>query len=305
MGSGEIGLPALRWLARSPRLQLVGVVTQPDKPVGRSQRLTAPPPKLFAISEGIPVLQPARIRKTEALELLNKLHPDLIVVMAYGQILPRAVLELPTRACINLHASLLPSHRGAAPIQASILAGDQYTGITVMFMSEGLDTGDILLSQSIPIRRRETAGQLHDRLAELAPKALAPAISLLLDGKPQPMPQEESLATYSSKLDRESGRINWAQSCWELDRLIRAMNPWPGAFTTLEDADGRDRIFKIHRAIPLHRVRGTSGVVENILGRGLVIGCGEGSLLLLDVQIEGKRKMSASEFLRGHNLPIG
>ena len=180
MGSGEIGLQTLQWLANSSLVNLVGVVTQPDKPVGRSQVLTAPPPKKMAIALNLPILQPLKIRRTEELDRIRELSPDLIVVMAYGQILPKALLEMPTLACLNLHASILPRHRGAAPIQAAILAGDQWTGITIMYMSEGLDTGDILLSRSIRIRRRETAGSLHDRLANLGPEALGPALDLIL-----------------------------------------------------------------------------------------------------------------------------
>ncbi|HEY6841289.1 MAG TPA: methionyl-tRNA formyltransferase, partial [Chthoniobacterales bacterium] len=179
MGSGEIGLPTLRWLAHASEANLVGVVTQPDKPVGRSQILSAPAPKQLASTLGLPVLQPAKVRRSEELDRIAELSPDLIVVMAYGQILPKRLLEMPTLACVNLHASLLPRHRGAAPIQASILAGDQSTGLTVMYMAEGLDTGDILLTRSIAIRRRETGGTLHDRLAALGPEALVAAFDLI------------------------------------------------------------------------------------------------------------------------------
>src|SRR5580700_3175809 len=182
MGSGEIGLPSLRWLSAASNIQLVGVVTQPDKPVGRSQKLTPPPTKELALRLGVPVLQPAKVRKPEALAEIQGLSPDLIVVMAYGQILPKLLLEMPRIACINLHASLLPQHRGAAPIQASILAGDRQTGITTMHMSAGLDTGDIILQHTIPIRHRETGGSLHDRLAELGPAILAETITRLADG---------------------------------------------------------------------------------------------------------------------------
>ena len=162
MGSGDIGLPSLQWLGSAPNIQLVGIVTQPDKPVGRSQKLTAPPTKELASRFGVPVLQPAKVRKPEPLAEIRALSPDLVVVMAYGQILPKSLLEMPRIACINLHASLLPRHRGAAPIQASILAGDRETGITAMHMAEGLDTGDIILEHLIPIDRRETGGSLHD-----------------------------------------------------------------------------------------------------------------------------------------------
>ena len=304
MGSGEIGLPSLGWLGSTPNIQLVGVVTQPDKPVGRSQKLTPPPTKDLAKSLGVTVLQPPRVRKPEALAEIQKLSPDLIVVMAYGQILPKTLLEMPRIACINLHASLLPRHRGAAPIQASMVAGDNETGMTTMHMSEGLDTGDIILQRSILIGHRETGGSLHDRLAVLGPEILAETIPQLVEGTAPRIKQDESLATYAPKLDRDSGRIDWTQSAFYLDRLIRAMNPWPGAYTVLHTAEGPRRL-KLHRVLPMHRLPGEPGVVTRHVRRGIVVGTGDGSLLLLEVQLEGKRRMGTAEFLRGFPLPVG
>ncbi|MBV8415883.1 MAG: methionyl-tRNA formyltransferase [Verrucomicrobia bacterium] len=305
MGSGEIGLPTLQWLANSPLINLIGVVTQPDKPVGRSQVLTPPPPKRLALGLNLPVLQPLKIRRAEELDRIRELSPDLIIVMAYGQILPKALLEMPRIACLNLHASILPRHRGAAPIQAAILAGDQVTGITVMYMSEGLDTGDILLKRSVRIHRRETAGSLHDRLANLAFEALPLALALILDGKAPRIAQEESEASYAPKLDSESGKIDWSDDCWRLDRLVRAMNPWPSAFTLVQTAVDTTRRLKVHRALPFHRYAGKPGVVGRIGNRGIVVGCGNGALMLLEVQLEGKRRMAATEFARGFALPAG
>ena len=305
IGSGEIGLPTLQWLANSSLVNLVGIVTQPDKPVGRSQVLTSPAPKRMAIALSLPILQPLKIRRTEELGLIENLSPDLIVVMAYGQILPKALLEMPSLACLNLHASILPRHRGAAPIQAAILAGDQMTGVTVMYMAEGLDTGDILLTRSLPIRRRETAGSLHDRLAKLGPEALAPALDLMLSQQAPRIPQDKSQASYAPKLESESGIINWSQDCWHLDRLVRAMDPWPGAFTLVHAADDTVRKLKVHRALPIHRFAGEPGVVIRVGTRGIVVACGNGALLLLEVQLEGKRRMAATEFVRGFALPVG
>jgi methionyl-tRNA formyltransferase len=305
MSSGEIGLPTLQWLAHCSVASLVGVVTQPDKPVGRSQTLSPPAPKKLAATLGLPILQPAKLRRAEELDRIAELSPDLIVVMAYGQILPKRLLEMPTLACLNLHASILPRHRGAAPIQASILAGDRSTGLTLMYMAEGLDTGDILLTRSIAIRRRETGGSLHDRLATLGPEALASAIELILSHKVPRIPQDESKATYAAKLERESGRIDWSQDCGRLDRLIRAMNPWPGAFTLVRTTDNSLKKLKVHRALPVHRVCGQAGVVNRIGNRGVMVSCGRGALLLLEVQLEGKRRMSAVEFVRGFALPAG
>ncbi|HEV3065556.1 MAG TPA: methionyl-tRNA formyltransferase [Chthoniobacterales bacterium] len=305
IGSGEIGLPTLQCLANSSLVSLVGIVTQPDKPVGRSQVLTSPAPKRMAIALSLPILQPLKIRRTEELGLIENLSPDLIVVMAYGQILPKALLEMPSLACLNLHASILPRHRGAAPIQAAILAGDQMTGVTVMYMAEGLDTGDILLTRSLPIRRRETAGSLHDRLAKLGPEALAPALDLILSQQAPRIPQDKSQASYAPKLESESGIINWSQDCWHLDRLVRAMDPWPGAFTLVHAADDTVRKLKVHRALPIHRFAGEPGVVIRVGTRGIVVACGNGALLLLEVQLEGKRRMAATEFVRGFALPVG
>lgn len=305
MGSGEIGLPTLQWLADASVAELVGVVTQPDKPVGRSQTLTPPPPKIRAAALGLPILQPAKIRAAEELAKIAELSPDLIVVMAYGQILPKKLLEMPTLACLNLHASLLPRHRGAAPIQASILEGDRYTGLTVMYMAAGLDTGDILLTRSIALRRRETGGSLHDRLATLGPDALSSALELILAGKAPRIPQDESQASYAAKLEREAGRINWSQDCWHLDRLVRAMNPWPGSFTLVRNHENAVQKLKVHRALPIHRVSGEAGAALRVGDRGILVACGEGGLLLLEVQLEGKRRMSGAEFVRGFALPVG
>jgi methionyl-tRNA formyltransferase len=305
MGSGEIGLPTLRWLSESSTVRLVGVVTQPDKPAGRSQTLAIPAPKKFAAERGLTVLQPAKVRKPEELDRIASFRPDLIVVMAYGQLLPKRLLEMPSLACVNVHASILPRHRGAAPIQASILAGDRITGLTVMYMAEGLDTGDILLTESIPIRRRDTAGSLHDRLATLGPLALKPAIDALVSNRAPRIPQDESKATYASKLDRESGRIDWSRDCWFLDRFVRAMNPWPGAFTLVQDLHGSLKKLKIHRALPVHRASGESSRIIAIGDRGIQVGCGSGALLLLDVQLEGRLPMRATEFLRGFSLRVG
>jgi methionyl-tRNA formyltransferase len=305
MGSGKIGLPVIRWLANASSVELVAVVTQPDKPVGRSQILMPPAAKALAMTLDLPVLQPQKVRRAEELERIATFSPDLTIVMAYGQILPKALLEMPALGCLNLHASLLPRHRGAAPIQASILEGDKSTGITVMYMSEGLDAGDIMVAQSIPIRRRETGGSLHDRLAEIGPEILGMALELLLERKAPSIPQDESEATYAPKLNRESGTIDWSRDCWYLDRLVRAMNPWPGAFTWVQHSDGKERKLKIHRALPMHRMRGRAGIVERVGRRGIVVGCGAGGLLLKEVQIEGKRRLETAEFVRGFPLRAG
>src|SRR6266700_1464017 len=231
IGSGEIGVPTLQALQKSAEHELKAVVTQPDKPVGRSQRIEPPPIKKVIIETSIPILQPARIKDRQVIEEIRALQPAVIVVMAYGQIFPRDVLEIPRIACLNLHASLLPRWRGAAPIQAAIAAGDRETGITVMYMDEGLDTGDILLQRKIDISPSETGATLHDRLAQIAPEALLESLRLLAAGNAPRIPQDQALATYAPQLNREAGRLNWNESVEAIERKIRAYNPWPGAFT--------------------------------------------------------------------------
>ena len=304
IGTGDVGLPSLRWLLRAH--EVVAVVAQPDKPVGRKQELTPPPTKRLALEHGVPVLQPKRIREPAFGAELAALQPEVIVVMAYGQILPKALLNLPKLACLNLHASLLPAHRGAAPIQASILAGDLESGIAVMWMDEGLDTGDILLMRPLRIRRRETGGTLHDRLAELAPEALAEAMDLLARGTAPRLPQDAARATYAAKLSRESGVLNWHASARTIDRQVRAMNPWPASSTLLPDpAGGAPRKLKVFSVIPFRRASGEPGTVLRADKRGLLIAAGEGAVLLRDIQLEGKRRMPVCDFLPGHPVAVG
>jgi methionyl-tRNA formyltransferase len=294
IGTGEIGVPVLRRLLDSDEHEVVGVVTQPDKPVGRAQRIEAPPIKGAIGAAQVPVLQPKRIKAEEAVAQIRALAPDLIVVMAYGQILPRAVLEIPRMACLNLHASLLPRHRGAAPIQAAILAGDHETGISVMYMDEGLDTGDVLLQKQIRIADNETGGTLHDRLAEIAPAALEEALAALQGGSAPRVPQDSSLATYAPKLEREDGRLDGSERAALLERKVRAFDPWPGAYALLRDEAGRDRKLKVFRA----------HVVTEGAGGQLAFRTSDALLALDEVQLEGKRRMSAAEFLRGYPGPV-
>ena len=303
MGTGEIGLPALHLLQRSQEHQLVGVVTQPDKPVGREQRLQASPIKKKLDAVPVPILQPARIRNEAALESLRALQPDLIVVVAYGQILPKSVLEIPRLACLNLHASLLPRHRGAAPIQAAIVAGDEETGITVIYMDEGLDTGDMLLQKKLTVAPNETGGSLHDRLAELAPAALSEALAHLARPDPPRTPQDSAAATYASKLSREDGKIDWSQPAAALERQIRAFDPWPGSFTQLTDAGGQTRNLKIFRTTLREEELGVPGTVLTPNESEMLVATGHGALRLEQVQLEGKRRLSAAEFLRGFSSP--
>lgn len=298
IGTGEIGLPTLQALLGSQEHHLLAVVTQPDKPVGRHQELQASPIKQLAMQQHVPIFQPQRIRERSALEQLRYLHPDVIVVMAYGQILPGEMLRIPSVACLNLHASLLPRHRGAAPIHAAVEAGDAETGITVMYMAEGLDTGDILLKKSVRIRHRDTAGSIHDQLAKLAPDALLEALALLKQGRAPRSPQDSAIATYAPKLTRENGEISWSATHEEIDRKIRGMYPWPGAFTFLPTEDG-PRKLKVFSSIQHRKPIGPPGTVVRADKHGLLVAAGEGGLLLREVQLEGKKRMSARDFLIG------
>lgn len=305
VGTGEIGVPTLEALLKSEH-DVIGVVTQPDKPAGREQRIEPPPIKRVLTSGApnaspartgralpLPILQPIRIRDQQAIEDIGVLRPDVIVVMAYGQILPRDVLKIPKITCLNLHASLLPLWRGAAPIQAAIAGGDPETGITVMHMDEGLDTGDILLQRRIDIRSNDTGGSLHERLAQIAPEALLESLRLLATNAAPRIPQENALATYAPKLKREDGRIDWSEPAHTIERKIRAFDPWPGAFMKIDGLN-----LKIFSG----SVVDLSGEPGEIL-RGedeLVIAASKGALSLSEVQLEGKRRLTASEFLRGH-----
>jgi methionyl-tRNA formyltransferase len=296
IGAGEIGVPTLQALLRSSEHQLTGVVSQPDKPVGRAQQIEPTPIKRALAGTQISILQPKRIKDRQAIKEIRALQPDAIVVMAYGQILPREVLEIPRIACLNLHASLLPRWRGAAPIQAAIAAGDRETGITVMYMAEGLDTGDVLLRLSIDILPTDTGGSLHDRLAEIAPAALLDALEMLVNGNAPRIPQDNALATYAAKLTREDGKIDWAEPAEVIERKIRAFNPWPGALTEIASLGARK--LKIFSAA----IVDLSGKPGEFLRseKELVIAAGKNALSLGEVQPEGKRRMSAAEFLRGH-----
>ncbi len=305
IGTGEIGVPTLQALLESSTHQLVGVITQPDKPAGRAQQIRPPPIKTALAASAVPLFQPARIRSEEAVAHLRSFAPEVIVVMAYGQILPKSVLEIPPCACLNLHASLLPRYRGAAPIQAALAAGETETGITVIYMDEGLDTGDILLRKALPILPDDTGGSLHDRLAALAPATLLEALDKLKSETSPRVPQDETQASYAPKLNRDQGRIDWSESAQLIERKIRAYDPWPGAFTRLREAAGAaaPRNLKIFRATVLHEVAAEPGTVLTPNETQLLIATGRGGLRLEEVQLEGKRRMPAAEFLRGFSSP--
>src|SRR5437773_3523794 len=303
IGAGKIGVPTLLALLKSEH-HIAAVVTQSEKPVGRAH-LVEPPPIKKALMSGapyaspartgraLPILQPARMKDQHAIDEIRTLGPDVIVVVAYGQILPRTVLQIPKIACLNLHASLLPRWRGAAPIQAAIAAGDRETGITVMYMDEGLDTGDILLQRAVDILPNDTGGSLHDRLAQIAPEILLQSLVLLAKGIAPRIPQDNSLTAYAPKLKREDGRIDWSEPAEMIERKIRAFNPWPGAFMKVDEQN-----LKIFSSSVID-LNGKPG--EILISKDqLIVAAGKDAVALNEVQLEGKKRMSASEFLRGH-----
>lgn len=295
-------MPVLRSLLTGGRHEVCGVICQPDKPVGRKQVLTPPATKVLAQSHGVPVFQPRRIRG-EA-EMVRALGADVAVVMAYGQILPRDVLEAPRLGCFNLHASLLPRHRGAAPIQAAILSGDGESGVTVMYMDEGLDTGDILLQERLTLAEDETGGSLHDRLADISPGALDQALELLAAGVAPRIPQEAALATHTGKLERAHGVLDWTQPAPELARRIRAFDPWPGTSTQLPDGS-QLKVFPPVAANPESSGCAPAGTVLSAGADGILVACGSGTLRLQELQAEGRKRMAAGPFLAGRPLRAG
>jgi methionyl-tRNA formyltransferase len=290
MGSPDFALPTLRALAE--HYAVVGVVTQPDRASGRGRELKPPPVKRLARELGIPVIQPEKLRQPEAMDQLRLWNPDLIVVAAFGQILRRDVLELPPFGCINVHASLLPRWRGAAPINAAILSGDEETGVTIMKMDVGLDTGPILSQRSIRLTPEDTAGSVFEKLSRLGAELLIETLPGYLSGEIQPTPQPEEGMTYAPMLKKEEGQLDFTRPAEELERLIRAFNPWPGAFLNFDGT-----LLKVHRA---HVEAGTAGVGQRQIHRDQpAVAAGGGLLVLDEVQPAGKKPMSGKSFLAG------
>ena len=288
-GTPDFALASLRALVESGRMP-VAVLTQPDRPAGRGKKLTAGPVKQYAEAQGIPVLQPVSLRDEAAVAELKALQPDVLIVAAYGLILPQNVLDVPTHGCLNVHASVLPRWRGAAPIQAAILAGDETTGISLMSMTAGLDCGPVYKVETTRIGATETAEELHDRLALLGGRALVEHLDDILAGHVAAVEQDESLATYAPKIVTNDARIDWSVAAAELERRVRAYNPFPGAFFFAGEA----RI-KVWRASAVEGDAAPGSVIECSRDR-IVIGCGAGALRLDELQLAGKRRVPASEF---------
>ncbi len=304
MGADNIALPALRRLMLTSNV--VGVVTQPDRPVGRHQIMTPPALKVLAEQGEIPVLQPESLKDEAAAAQIGQWKPDLIVVMAYGQILPSSIIGMAPCGCINVHASLLPRHRGASCIASAIRSGDTETGITIIDVVSKLDAGSMIKSSSFRLMGKETAGLLNHALAELAPNVLMDAIHDIASGKVTRVLQDESLVTYAPKLSRQNGLIDWKEDALEIERMIRAYDPWPGTYTVFRDKTGRPKRLKIFPfADCKSKTKGVPGEILSINENGIVDACGKGSLVVRQVQPEGGRKMPVSSFAAGLNAEIG
>jgi len=298
MGTPDFAAPALQKLIERGE-DILAVVTQPDRPKGRGQQLAPPPAKVLAGKHGIPVLQPMKVRAPEFIEAMRELDPDLIVVIAFGQILPKALLDIPKYGCINIHASLLPRYRGAAPINWCIINGETETGVTTMQMDVGLDTGDMLVKKSTPIDPDENTTSLHDRLAVLGAEALAETLDLLAAGKLVPLKQDDALSCYAQMLKKEDGEIDWSRSAQSIKNLVRGMTPWPGAFSWL---DGKTlKVYEVSTA----GGSGPRGTVLKADRHGLEVACGSGSVIIHELQLEGRKRLQAGEFLAGCKIEPG
>ncbi len=297
MGSPEFSVPTLK--ALHDNFDVIGVVTQPDRPKGRGKKIVPTPVKAIAQELGIPTCSQANAKSRECVDFIRTMQPEVIVVVAYGSILSREILRLPSLGCVNLHASLLPRHRGAAPISEAILQGDAVTGLTTMLMDEGMDTGDILLQKEIPIEDHYTAADLHDRMLEPGADLMVNTLLKLKNGSVSPTPQDNKKATYTKPLAKSDGLVDWSKSAVYLDRLVRAMNPWPIAHSKL----GKDTI-RIWEARP-ESGQGKPGVIQSIDNDGALVGSGSGLLKIIQVQAPGKKRTSFADFARGQRLSPG
>ena len=294
MGTSDFAVPALQTLQKAG-YAIPLVVTQPDKPAGRGLELKPSPVKKLALSLGLEVYQPQKIRLPEAVETLQKIHPDVTVVAAYGQILPSSVLQIPKIACLNIHGSILPKYRGAAPIHYAVINGETETGVTLMFMNEKMDEGDMLLVKKTPIGPQETTGEVHDRLALLGAEGLLEALKLLEQGKAPRTPQDPAQATYAPSIKREFCKLDWSAPAFRIVNRVRGLSPWPGAETSWKGVD-----LKVHKAV-LDGRKGRPGEVLEVSKDGVLVGAGTDSVRLVEIQPPGKKKMNAFDFTLGHS----
>lgn len=301
MGTPDFAVPSLKMLIEEG-YNVAAVVTQPDKPKGRGKKLAFPPVKEYALQKGINVLQPEKVKTGEFAEELKKINPDLLVTAAYGRILPKEVLDIPKYGCINVHASLLPKYRGAAPIQWAIINGEKVTGVTTMYTDIGMDTGDMLLKEEIEIDENITYGELHDKLAVLGADVLNKTLQKLKDNTLVRIPQPHEEATYAPMINKDVGLIDWNKSARSIHNLVRGTNPWPVAFSFYKNAK-----FKIWKTTCEESCKSDSkpGTILEAGKEGMLVVCGEGCLRILEIQFESARRMSVREYLCGHSLDKG
>lgn len=304
MGTAEIAQPVLHALSASAAVEMVAVVSQPDRPKGRKLQLQPTAIKTTALELNLPVHQPEKCRDTAFLEELRNWAPDVIAVMAYGQILPQALLDIPTHGCLNVHTSILPKYRGAAPIQWAIWDGEPETGVTIMKMDVGMDTGDIVACARTPIGSEDTAQTIHDRLGEMGAQLLVELLPRYVAGEIKPTAQDNSAATHARKITKDDGRLDWSLPAVQLFNQIRALTPWPGTFCTWQTENGDVRL-KIHRAHPVDGPTVPSGQVIKADREGLIVSCGEDCLQIDELQKEGGKRLPARDFLAGNNLSPG
>lgn len=302
MGTPDFAVPSLEMLVNEG-YEVVAAVTQPDKPKGRGNKLTAPPVKEFAIKNGIQVLQPAKIKTSDFVEQIRELQPDLLITAAYGKILSKELLEVPVLGCINVHGSLLPEYRGAAPINWAVINGEEKTGITTMFTDVGLDTGDMLLKSELAIGPDMTVGELHDKMAVLGAQVLRDTLSELKRGTLKRIPQDDSVSTYAPMMNKELGLIDWSKKASEIHNLVRGTDPWPGAYTLLEG--NRMRVWKTVLTKERSDSCQENGRILKVDDQGILVKCSDENLLLLEVQFDSSRRMSVKEYIRGHEIKTG
>lgn len=299
MGTPDFSVPVLKALMDNGH-EVVLAVTQPDKQRGRGKKVTYSPVKEEALARDIPVFQPKKIREEENIEFLKKYEADVMVVVAFGQILPKAILEMTPYGCINVHASLLPKYRGAAPIQWAVLEGEKVSGVTIMQMDEGLDTGDMLLKKEVELTATETYESLHDKLSPLGAEALIETLKQVEEGEVKPVPQGETPTPYARMIEKEMGNIDWCKDAIQVDCLIRGLNPWPSAYTMLED-----KVMKVWKGEVLTEDLGKSpGEIVRVDKDGLVVQTGKGCIKITELQVPGKKRMLASAFLLGYKVPV-
>jgi methionyl-tRNA formyltransferase len=303
MGTPDFAVTSMKALLNSSE-EIVGVVTQPDRPRGRGMKLSPSPVKALAMEHGIPVYQPEKAWDNEFLQVMRELSPDILVVVAYGQILKEPLLKLPPYGAINVHASLLPKYRGAAPIQRVIMAGEKETGVTIMQMDKGMDTGDILCQAKVRIEDEDTSGTLHDKLSSVGANTLIKTLKGIGEGTIRPIPQDHHQATYAPKISKEEGHINWEDSAYAIWNLVRALNPVPGAYTYHGELLLKIwSLSKIHMEVPETALPGEVMVVDNT--KGIYVATGDGMVCIEEVQPEGRRRLHASEYIRGYRIEPG